>query len=270
MRRRVFFVAPAFVALFAAAAPGCLPDPAPRATIDINVRGGERDVVTNDGYLLHMERRLLVVGVGTSSSATSLVTGASYLRNLDVAPFSLPGIRARGDRFVVVATTSYFQGTPVGPGVAPEDVDLLDGDPAGQNARTNVASFAIVGSLAKGGRTWTFSWHGSLFDDVVCARMGAAGLAPFTFDSGSHYTIDVVARLEYEFSGTTSGIFGQPMVDADTNGDGHVDEQELVQARLTNASRQAVPAFEVSIDGEALFCHPASSGFPSFDGGTPF
>ena len=115
MRRRAAFVLAGLSALCGAS---CLPDPAPRATVSITLRGGDRHLVSEDGFTVDLERRVIVGGVSTSTSIAGGSSGGAYVRDLDTAPFELPDIRAKSSRYVVAYVTSYYDRRERGPGSA--------------------------------------------------------------------------------------------------------------------------------------------------------
>lgn len=257
----------------AAALVSCLPDPPPRAVVSIGMRGGDRRFVSDDGYVVEMQRRLLVGGVSTTTSIGGGSSGGAYVRDLDVGPFDLPDIRAKDQRYVVAFTTTYYERRPPGPGVSDADLALLSGVDAGGGARTGVASFVLQGTFTKGPRTWRFDWRSSLYESVVCGRPTQTVPDRVAFPPEQHLRVDVVVRTERLFAVTTnegadggapeSGLLVEPFVAADADDDGIVTADELRAAslRITTGDIKS-PLFDVAVDGEALVCASPGAEIP--------
>ncbi len=272
MRRRAAFVLSGLSALCGAS---CLPDPAPRATVSITLRGGDRHLVSEDGFTVDLERRVIVGGVSTSTSIAGGSSGGAYVRDLDTAPFELPDIRAKSSRYVVAYVTSYYDRRERGPGVTDADIAALSGAFAGEGARTGVSSFVLTGTFAKGGKTWRFDWHASAYESVVCGRRTVTVPEAIAFLPDAHVHLDVLTRTERFFvvSGATPSEDGSPsegspgygfriapFVAADADDDGVITWEETNAAGLRLVTTD--PLFEVSLDGEPLVCAVPGADIP--------
>jgi hypothetical protein len=257
--------------LLACSAAGCLPEPPPKATIAVTIRGstgpsGTAEFVTEDDHTIRFEKRLAVLAIAVTGDR-SYSYGRGSVRNLDVAPFDANPLKAIDNRYLGVHAVTYYGGQTIGPGVTPEDLDLLDGDPAGLHARTNVSAFVMIGSIDKGERRVRFDWRGYLTGPSSCGHdnPGANQPLPVYFASESKHTLEVVMNTEYFFTAPgASGPRGAPFIAGDANADGVLSTSEAINVIKSGLASLEARLFTLRVDGATLSCASLSFGTQPF------
>ena len=237
----------ASVALVASGA--CLPLPAEKAKIDVAMRAGPAEVLTDDGYVVHFDRRLIVLGATISSTTGGGGNFAPQLRDLDAPPLPLPPLRALGERFVGVSTQSHSEKTPSGPTVTADEIEAM----GSFEKHVAPSSMWLRGTISRNGERWHFDWRASLYIGRVCGVSKDGRLTTIGFDAETQHGLEIDVHVERLFvDAKRPGLRAEAFVDADIDRDHDLTTTELF--RGANLVDDRAKIFDVALDGAPLEC----------------